>query len=112
MATAPKPGARNDLNALKDARRHAGEAVTSTERAMDELARMREGMGRPDYGKMDRLLGQLALNLAKVSKHLEEMWTLRAMARQSMEDDDMAARLADIEAQMRELMHQIGEKSL
>lgn len=102
MATPVKVGARNDVNALKDARRYHGQAVAKTETAMREVERMKEGAGRPDYGPLTSTLGDLALSLSKVTKHLEEMWTIRALAGQ-VADSDLAERLAAVEAELAEL---------
>lgn len=103
MATPPKVGARNDLNALRDARRHHGTAVSKTERALNELRHMQERVGRPDYSVIAPLLGELALDLAKVKRHLDEMWTLREAAGMVV-DDELAGRLAAVEAQLAELL--------
>lgn len=102
MATPVKVGARNDLEALKRARRHHNEAVTKAERASDEIARMRESTGRPDYGRLTALVGELSLHLARVTRPLEEMWAIRAGAGQ-LADDDLAERLAALEAEMAEM---------
>lgn len=104
MATLPKPGARNDLEALKTARRHHSEAIAKAERASDEIARMREATGRPDYGRLTTLIGELSLHLAKVTRPLEEMWAIRAASGQ-LADDDLAERLAAVEAEVAELRY-------
>ena len=76
MATQPEPGARNDLNARKDARRFTQSSQRNIERALDKVDRMHEGLGRPDYSHIAKLLGQLALDLSKASSSLDEMWVL------------------------------------
>lgn len=109
MTTPVKVGARNDLFALKQARQYTASAVTTAEKAIDELARMRDAVGRPDYGRMHSYLSQLAIELAKTSKAQDEMWVIRELAGQTV-DAALAARLADVEAQLAELMQLIGER--
>lgn len=98
MATAPKPGGYNDMNALRTARRATADAAATLERALDELARMREHVGRPDYGRLERRLGELALQMSKTTTALEEMWTIRSGAGRT-ELEALERRVAALEAE-------------
>lgn len=107
MATQALPGGRNDLYALKEARRLHDEAAGRAKKAMEELEHMREGAGRPDYGRMSTLLGKLSLDLSAMSKHLEEMWVLRAVSGQF--DPQIGDRVAFVESQVAMLTRQLEE---
>jgi hypothetical protein len=100
-------GARNDVVALREARQQVGEGRQLTARVLDEIGRMREQVGRPDYGKVERLLGQLALRLAKTSEAMEEMWSIRLHARQ-VEEEGLDMRLTALEASMAALAKRLG----
>lgn len=102
MATAPKPGGYNDMDALRTARRATADASTTLERALDEVARMREHVGRPDYGRLERRLGELALQMAKTTTALEGMWTIRSGSQRDPRRTELEAlekRVAALEAE-------------
>lgn len=108
MATPVKVGARNDLTALKDARRFAGDATIQVERAITRVGHMREGMGRPDYGPLDRTLGEIALSVSKINVSIEKLWVTRAQAGLTNEEE-LVERLSIVEAELQSLKETIGQ---
>lgn len=107
MATEVKVGGYKDANALKEARRATSIATSKAETVMREVSRIREHVGRPDYGFLNSTLGELLLHLSRNSSALDEMWNLRAQAGQTV-GDDVTTRVEMLEAQMAELMRRIG----
>lgn len=106
MTTPVKVGARNDVFALKNARRLVGQVADDTERSLAEIKRMREAMGRPDYNGINHLLGKMATTLLKASRELDEMYVIRASAG-VMVQTDVEERLASLEAQVAELTYKL-----
>ena len=76
----------------------------------DEVARMREQIGRPDYSVLVQTLGQQAIVLSKVSSAPEEMWVIRAQAARAQDDDVLMQRLASLEMQLAALTSTTEEK--
>ena len=115
MSTPVKVGARNDIFALKNARRLVGQAADDTERSLGEVMRMREAIGRPDYNRINHLLGKMAGTLAKASRELDEMYVIRANAGVLPETDleEEVARLkerqAALEAELAEIKVKLQE---
>lgn len=106
MSTPVKVGARNDIFALKNARRLVGQAADDTEKSLGEVMRMREAIGRPDYNRINHLLGKMAGTLAKVSRELDEMYVIRANAG-VLDNTDLEERVASLEAQVAELTYKL-----
>lgn len=118
MATDPKPGARNDLEALKKARRFNREAAEIIEKGFNEVDHMVTRVGRPDYGPIKGILGQLSNLNAEVFSALDEMLTLRKKAGMvadtaQVTDKDVTElrdRLQAVEAQLAGLYESVGVK--
>lgn len=104
MATDPKPGARNDLYALKEARRFNNAATDDIEQALKELQKMKEAVGRPNFEMLTTLLSQLSVNQSRIASNLNEMWLLREKSKQaSAAEDQLRDRVESLERQLSQM---------
>lgn len=107
MVTEAKVGGYKELNYLKDARLATGLATSKAESLAREVACIREGVGRPDFGYFNSTLGELLVYLAKTSRAQDEIWNMRRELGQVVAND-VDARMDAIEAQLRMLAERVG----
>lgn len=91
------------IECLKQARESTDMALTMLDAMTDELCRMEQAPGQPNYSNAYALLTKLAVCNAIVSKNLEEMWALRAQAGQ-VADNELQERVTALEAQIEQLL--------
>lgn len=102
MATEVKVGGKNDLYALREARRLRNEAWNKVDSAIRHLNFIREAGGRGDIAGVVALLGNTMVDLAKVNRHHDEMLNIREQ-NGVVEVTALEERVVTLEAQMAEL---------
>lgn len=109
MATEVKVGGYKELNYLKDARSYTSVATGKTESLMREVARIQEGVGRPDFGYFKSTIAEVLVYLAKTSRAQDEIWNMRRELGQTVASD-VDARMDAIEQQLAHLYAAMGVK--
>jgi transcription elongation GreA/GreB family factor len=105
MTTPRKPGAREDNTALAEARRHVEAAASTADRMIDRIETMRESVGRPDYGQLERLVALLSTHLRRAVTQLWEMERIRLEAG-GRASSDLGKRVAELEAKVNQLIEE------
>lgn len=107
--TPRKPYAKEDRNALAEARRHTQNALSEAQRLIERLEAMRETPGRPDLSPLERRIGKLAVSLAAASAHLGEMDAIRRRVTSPQPESDagdLTARVTRLETAISQILNQ------
>ena len=78
MATPPTIGGYNDRYAMTQAMQNSAAAIQTLDQMLDTVEGMKNSTGRPDYGKLEHLIAQLAVRLAHMQSNLQQMKEIRS----------------------------------